>query len=203
MTAAAGGGVRVESLRSEAILPYVDALAALRIEVFREFPYLYDGTTDYERNYLQVYADSPRSVIALALDGDAVVGAATALPLLDHDEALSPELTAAGFAPEQVYYFGESVLRRSYRGHGIGHKFFDVREAAAREHGFPVAAFCAVVRPADHPRKPSGYAPHDVFWRKRGFTPRPDIVSTLSWKDLDEENESPKPMLFWVKELKP
>lgn len=203
MTAAAEGGVRVEAVRGEAIMPYLDALASLRIEVFREFPYLYDGTTDYERTYLQCYTDSSRSVVALALDGGEVVGAATALPLVDHDEGLSPELTAAGYEPERVYYFGESVLRGSYRGHGIGHKFFDVREAAAREHGFPIAAFCAVVRPADHPRKPANYVPHDVFWRKRGFTPRPEIVSSLSWKDVDEATESPKPMLFWVKEIEP
>jgi GNAT superfamily N-acetyltransferase len=142
-------------------------------------------------------------VVALALDGDRVVGAATALPLRDHEEGLVPQLAAAGFDPDRVYYFGESVLRASYRGRGLGHAFFDVREAAARQHGFTVAAFCAVQRPADHPRKPAGYVPHDAFWRKRGFQPRPDIVSTFEWQDLDETTESPKPMMFWVKELAP
>jgi GNAT superfamily N-acetyltransferase len=159
---------------------------------------LYDGTAEYERRYLRVYADSPRSVVALALDGSDVVGAATALPLRDHSEVPAPELAAAGFDPERIYYFGESVLRASYRGRGIGHAFFD---AAARKHQYSVAAFCAVQRPDGHPRKPAGYVPHDAFWRKRGFAPRPDIVSTLEWKDLDEVVESPKPMLFWVKEL--
>jgi GNAT superfamily N-acetyltransferase len=203
MTSAAASGVRVQGVQGRAIEPYLDALAALRIEVFREFPYLYDGTVDYERRYLQVYAKSPRSVVALALDGDQVVGAATALPLRDHDEGFVEKLEAAGFDPDRVYYFGESVLRASYRGRGIGHKFFDVREAAGRQHGFTVAAFCAVQRPDDHPRKPAGYFSHDVFWRKRGFQPRPDIVSTLEWQDLDETSESPKPMMFWVKELAP
>jgi GNAT superfamily N-acetyltransferase len=199
----AASSVHVSAVHGRAIEPYLDALAALRIEVFREFPYLYDGTLDYERRYLRVYAESPRSVVALALDGDQVVGAATALPLCDHEEELMPQLRAAGFDPDRVYYFGESVLRASYRGRGIGHRFFDVREAAARQHGFTVAAFCAVQRPDDHPRKPAGYVPHDAFWRKRGFQPRPDIVSTLAWQDLDETIESPKPMMFWVKELAP
>jgi GNAT superfamily N-acetyltransferase len=199
----AAAAIEVDAVSGAAIEPYLDALAALRIEVFREYPYLYDGSADYERDYLRVYAKSPRSVVALAREGDRIVGAATALPLRDHSEALSPELVAAGFDPDRVYYFGESVLRASYRGRGIGHKFFDVREAAAREHNFPVAAFCAIRRPDDHPRKPADYVPHDVFWRKRGFQPRPDIVSTLSWQDLDEKTESPKPMVFWVKELSP
>jgi GNAT superfamily N-acetyltransferase len=201
VSAAAHGGVRVQALNGAAIEPYLYALAALRIEVFREYPYLYDGTAEYERRYLRVYVDSPRSVVALALEGDRVVGAATALPLLDHSEVLAPELAAAGFDPKHVYYFGESVLEGSYRGRGIGHAFFDAREAAGRREGFPIAAFCAVQRPDNHPRKPAGYVPHDAFWKKRGFAPRPDIVSALEWQDLDEASESPKPMMFWVKEL--
>jgi GNAT superfamily N-acetyltransferase len=201
-SAAESGEVRIETLSGAAIEPYLEALAALRIEVFHEYPYLYDGTAEYERRYLRVYADSPRSVVALALERGSVVGAATALPLRDHSEVAAPELAAAGFDPDRIYYFGESVLRRSYRGRGIGHAFFDVREAAARKHEFTIAAFCAVQRPEDHPRKPAGYVPHDAFWRKRGFAPRPDIVSTLEWRDLDESGESPKPMMFWVKELR-
>jgi GNAT superfamily N-acetyltransferase len=195
--------VRVEPVSGRQIEPYLDDLAALRIEVFREYPYLYDGTLDYERRYLRGYAASPRSVVVLALDGERAVGASTALPLRDHSEGMTPVLAAAGFDPDRVYYFGESVLRASYRGQGIGHAFFDQREAAARRHGFSITTFCAVQRPEDHPRKPANYVPHDAFWRKRGYQPRPDIVATFDWRDLDESQESPKPMLFWVKELAP
>lgn len=195
--------VSVEALSGASVEPYLDALAALRIEVFREYPYLYDGTLEYEQRYLRSYAASPLSVVVLARDGQQVVGAATALPLSDHSEELAPVLTAAGFDPKRVYYFGESVLRASYRGRGIGHAFFDHREAAARKHGFAIATFCAVQRPANHPRKPSGYVPHDVFWRKRGYEPRPDMLASFAWQDLDEAAESPKPMLFWMKELAP
>jgi GNAT superfamily N-acetyltransferase len=193
--------VRVEPVSGGEIERHLDELAALRIEVFREYPYLYDGTLDYERRYLRGYAASPRSVVVLALDGERAVGAATALPLRDHSEGLTPVLAAAGFDPDRIYYFGESVLRASYRGRGIGHAFFDHREAAARRHGFSIATFCAVTRPADHPRRPAGYVPHDAFWRKRGYEPRPDIVASFEWRDLDEAAESPKPMMFWVKEL--
>ncbi|HKP64843.1 MAG TPA: GNAT family N-acetyltransferase [Polyangiales bacterium] len=195
--------VRVESVSGAQVEPHLDELAALRIEVFREYPYLYDGTLEYERRYLRGYAASSRGVVVVALDGARTVGAATALPLRDHTEDMTPVLAEAGFDPDEVYYFGESVLRASYRGQGIGHAFFDHREAAARRHGFSFAVFCAVQRPADHPRKPAGYVPHDAFWRKRGYEPRPDIVATFDWQDLDEAAESPKPMMFWVKELAP
>jgi hypothetical protein len=43
--------------------------------------------------------------------------------------------------------------------------------------------------------------PHDAFWTKRGYTKRPDIVSEFAWLDVDEAYETPKRMVFWVKEL--
>ena len=49
-----------------AIAPHVPDLARLRIEVFREFPYLYDGAEDYERKYLQTYINSPRSLMRVS-----------------------------------------------------------------------------------------------------------------------------------------
>jgi GNAT superfamily N-acetyltransferase len=112
-----------------------------------------------------------------------------------------PPLAAAGYDPATVYYFGESVLRRDFRGRGLGHRFFDEREAFARARGYRTAAFCAVDRPADHPRRPADYVPLDRFWGKRGFVRRPDIVGQFAWKDLDAEAETAKPMVFWTKAL--
>jgi GNAT superfamily N-acetyltransferase len=196
-----GPALTIERVSGAAIEPFLQDVAALRIEVFREYPYLYRGTLAYESRYLQSYAASPQSVVVVARDGVQVVGAATAMPLAQHSESVAPALIAAGFAASDVYYFGESVLRASYRGRGIGHAFFDGREAAAREFGFRIATFCAVERPDDHPQKPPGYVPHDAFWTKRGYTKRPDIVSEFAWLDVDETYETSKRMVFWIKEL--
>ena len=73
-----------------------------------------------------------------------------------------------------------------------------------RARGFPgidTAAFCAVVREAGDPRRPAGYVPLDAFWRKRGYAPVPGLIGRISWRDLDEAEESLKPMQFWIKEL--
>ena len=196
------GRIRVEPFTGEAAAPWLGAVAALRIEVFREWPYLYDGSLAYEQRYLQGYA-SDQAVIVVAFDDDQVVGAATAMALTAHSDEVVPPLVAAGFDPATVCYFGESVLARAYRGQGLGHRFFDEREAFARARGFTTATFCAVERPADHPRRPAGYVPHDRFWHKRGFVRRPDITTRFAWKDLDEPEETDKPMVFWVKPLEP
>lgn len=194
----------VETLHGEAAIgPHLDALAALRIEVFREYPYLYEGSLAYERDYLRGLSASPHSTLVIACDGDQVVGASTALPLLHHSDhdALAAPLARAGIRPEDVYYFGESVLRAAYRGRGIGGAFFDHREASARDGGFPMTAFCAVDRPADHPARPRDYQPHDAFWTRRGYLHRPDIVATFEWRDIGALTDSEKPMVFWTKEL--
>jgi GNAT superfamily N-acetyltransferase len=210
------GNVRVRPVRGALAEPYLDALARLRIEVFREFPYLYDGSAEYERGYLRSYATSAKSTLVIAIDSsvarptapfdpalDEVVGVSTALPLCDHDDAesLAPALKLAGYDPEQTYYFGESVLRRTYRGRGIGHAFFDAREQAARELGFTLATFCAVERPFDHPARPHDYVPHDAFWQRRGYVRRADLVARFAWRDLGDAHDTNKPMVFWLKEL--
>jgi GNAT superfamily N-acetyltransferase len=182
---------------------YIDHLARLRITVFREFPYLYDGTLEYERNYLRTYTSCPESLVVVVFDGNSVVGASTGIPLeFETDEFKRPFLEH-GYDPGSIFYFGESVLLSEYRGRGIGVRFFEERERYARRLGrFEYTAFCAVERPDDHPRRPRDYVPLDAFWTRRGYAKRPEMRTTYSWRDLDEENESPKPMVFWMKSLK-
>ena len=193
--------IRIEVATGDAIARYIDALAALRIAVFRDYPYLYVGSDDYERHYLAAYASSPASTAVIALDGDRVVGASTAMPLALHSDDVVPPLVRAGYQPDHVYYFGESVLEPAYRGHGLGSRFFDERERRARDLGYRTATFCAVDRPPGHPRRPPDYIPPGALWQRHGFVRRPDIVGEFSWRDLDDADETAKPMVFWTKEL--
>ena len=95
------------------------------------------------------------------------------------------------------------MLLPAYRGRGLGHVFFDEREAHARALGLKVTAFCAVQRPGTHPRRPADYQPLDAFWARRGYRHHPELHTRYHWRDLDEAEESAKPMSFWLKELTP
>jgi GNAT superfamily N-acetyltransferase len=195
--------VRIERLEGERLKERLPDLARLRIEVFREYPYLYEGTQDYEEKYLRTYAEAAGSVIVGAFDGDGLVGAATALPLRHEPADLTRSFAEHGYSVQEVFYFGESVLRRSYRGRGIGVAFFNEREAAAMSHPeIRWAAFCAVIRPEGHPRRPKDYVPLDEFWYRRGYEKVPGLVGHIGWRDLDEERETKKPMQFWIKRLR-
>ena len=194
--------IELERVSGQAIRPLVTQVADLRIRVFREWPYLYDGDMDYEKQYLETYIQSPRSVAVLARDGEHIVGAATGLPLADEEAAFVQPFIEQGYDPSTIFYFGESVLLPQYRGQGIGVRFFEEREAHARElGGFKYCCFCAVERPADHPLRPDSYQPLDDFWKKRGYEPVPSLRTQYPWKDIDQAEETAKPMNFWMGEL--
>jgi len=193
--------LRLQSLSGEAIASQFDALAGVRIAVFREWPYLYAGSREYEAKYLEVYVRSQHSLVVLAWDGEHCIGATTALPLSDAGADAQAPFVAAGHALGTIAYFGESVLLPAYRGRGIGVKFFELREAHARTLGLKVCAFCAVVRPQDHPARPADHVPNDRFWAHRGYQPAPELVAHFAWPDIGEAHSTEKAMCFWTKPL--
>ncbi|RBH94602.1 GNAT family acetyltransferase [Xanthomonas oryzae pv. oryzae] len=175
--------------------------AQLCIAVFSAWPYLYEGDAAYERAYLAADAASPESVFVLARAGETVIGASTGLPLLDDSGAFHAPFRAAGIDPASVFYFGESVLLPAYRGQGIGHAFFDQREAHARALGrFALTAFCSVERAPEDPRKPGDYRSNDVFWRKRGYAPQPGLRVHLEWAEL-QHGEIDHSLSVWTRAL--
>lgn len=191
----------VRPLTGAALEAALDDVARLRIEVFRVWPYLYDGDLTYERSYLQSYRDSDKAIVVGAFDGDTLVGASTGAPLTDHADDFAAAFEGSGLDLGDIFYCAESVLLPEYRGQGVGHKFFDQREAHARALGFPKCAFCSVQRPADHPMRPADYRPLDAFWHARGYAPLPGAIAQFSWKDVGENAESLKPLQFWIRDL--
>jgi GNAT superfamily N-acetyltransferase len=186
----------------DAVVPHLEDLARLRIAVFRDYPYLYVGDIGYERDYLAAYANSPRSVFVLAFDGDKVVGASSGIPLADDGEAFQRPFGEYGMNVDEVFYFGESVLLREYRGQGIGHRFFDEREAHARRlGGFRWTAFCSVERDIDDPRRPADYRSNDAFWRKRGYARQAPMFCTLDWKEAADAPPTSHQLRFWLRSL--
>lgn len=179
-----------------------DDLAKLRIAVFRAFPYLYEGSIDYEKEYLKVYAESENAFLFAVYDGSKMVGATTCIPLINETPEVQEPFVNAGIKLESVFYFGESILLPEYRGLGLGHRFFDEREAHARSfETCKTTCFCSVVRSENHPLKPTDYQPLDKFWLNRGYKKEFLLKSTFEWLDIGKNQPTQKEMIYWTKQL--
>lgn len=82
--------IEVRSLTGPALEAALDDVARLRIAVFRDWPYLYDGTLDYERAYLATYRDNPGALLVGAFHQGQLIGASTSTLMEDHAEAFRP-----------------------------------------------------------------------------------------------------------------
>lgn len=187
-------------LEGAAFRTVFDDLAALRIAVFYDFPYLYEGSMAYEKTYLETYARSERAFLFAVYDGNRMVGATTAIPLSDESAEVQEPFQQAGYELDGVFYFGESILLPAYRGLGLGNRFFDEREAHARKfEQYTMTCFCAVKRPENHPLRPADYRPLDEFWAKRGYRQDRSLESSFVWPDRDQTLETAKPMVYWTR----
>jgi GNAT superfamily N-acetyltransferase len=194
--------IRMAPLTGTSIGPALPALARLRIAVFRDWPYLYDGSLAYEEKYLARLAAAEGAIVVAAYDGEDIVGCATGAPMTEVELQFAEPFRQRGTDIARIFYCGESVLLAAWRGRGLGHAFFDHREEQARRLGrFTHVAFCAVVRPESHPLRPRDYVPLDGFWAKRGYAKAAGLMGRFTWKDIDQPAATEKPMQFWMRAL--
>lgn len=181
-------------------IPYINDLAALRCAVFRKYPYLYEGDPSAESVYLANYSKSENVFLVIAMFGDKVVGVSTCMAMSHADPAFQKPFINYKTPIKKICYFGESVLLPEFRGMGVGHRFFDLREQWATSQGFTTNVFCAVMRAEEDHRKPATYRSHDDFWMKRGFKKRDHLVAELTWREINDPTgtETSHKLVFWT-----
>jgi GNAT superfamily N-acetyltransferase len=194
--------VSIKVLAGEQVEGALPALARLRIDVFRAYPYLYAGSDSYERTYLRTFAGSADSIIVVAETADRdIVGCSTGAAISAHHAEFSGPLVSAGIPVSSTFYFGESVLRPEFRGRGIGHAFFDAREAHARALGYSRVCFCAVERDANDPRRPDDHRSLEAFWQNRGYRKLDQVKALFEWPEADNGPQIGHSMAYWLRKL--
>lgn len=180
----------------------IPQIAQLRIEVFVEYPFLYAGNYEYEMRYLKKFLTMKDAIVVAAFDKDTLVGISTGYPFRYEVEGLQQVFRSAHRDPSGYFCFGESVLRKSYRGQGIGKKFFEERESHVNRLGsYKHICFYTSARPLDDPKHPLDFRPLGPFWKSRGFVEHPELTGTVSYQEIGEKEETPKKMIFWIKDL--
>ena len=194
--------IKIRTFTGPAIKTYLSNVARLRLEVFRDYPYLLEGEMQEETQYLKKFASCKDAIVVLVFDGSEIVGASLGIPLEHESDLIKKPFKERKLDIASFYYFGESTLLKKYRGRGIGHHFFDHREAhVSKLKRYKQICFCSVVRPEDDSRVPNDYMPLDDFWKKRGYVKHPEMLTMISWKDIGRTKLSVKPMVFWIKNI--
>jgi len=188
-------------LTGEAIVDHLDELATLRLDIFKEYPYLYSGRREDELAYLAGYVEKPGACVILAEDDGAVIGAATGMPLVHEQSSLREPFAATPYPQDEVYYVGELLFRQNYRSHGLGRRFLARMENHIRALGPFRKVICATVeRPIDHPARPYNHIPITYFLDRTGFVRLAGVVTHFSWLEIDGAKRD-HIMQFWVKDL--
>lgn len=194
-----GTVMTIIELSGERVLGYLDQLAGLRLSIFQEYPYLYDGRLEDERRYLGGYADHGQ--VLLAVDSGRVVGAITGMPLVEESELLVEPFRAAGLAPERGYYIGELLFLQRWRHRGWGSRLLARLEELIRLQGdYSYCCFVTVIRPPDHPLQPVGFVPIESFCQHQGYRRLNNTMAQLAWREVDGQ-VSNKRLACWYKKF--
>lgn len=180
---------------------YLEPLAAMRIDFFKEFPYLYQGSLDYESAYLETYFRSHNSAILLVFKGDTLLGFSNIIPLDEEMIEIQSAFSEKGMNLDEYLYIGEVMLDPICRGQGLARRFFEFHEAYAQEIGYSKLVFMTVQRPINHPERPKAYRGLEPIWQHFGYEKLPGVLVKIPWKQIDTGQEEDNTLDIWLKDL--
>lgn len=191
--------ITFQLIKGKAITSFLDEIANLRISIFCEYPYLYDGNLQYEKEYLNKFTQIEEALVAIVRDDQQVIGIFTGLPMENEVDDLKQCIDSTHIS--KSFYLSEIILQSAYRGKGIGYKLFQTLETsimAARRYQY--IYFASVIRPENHPSKPVDYKSLDGMWTRNGYVKTAKRCS-MNWKEICEPEETEKELALWVKEI--
>jgi len=184
--------VEIDNHSGESLVAEIGVLAEFRLRYFREFPYLYVGTEQGEREHLAEYIANPTTRLLVARDrnaGDRVVGVAIGTMLSTETEIfrqIGESLPSHKIVPERFYYFGEMIFDPEYRHRGIGKRMLEMLKNAGRKQGANRFCFLAVAREYNDVRRPADHIDSELIFRKFGFV-KTDVSVTFEWPTIQPD----------------
>ncbi|HEY2809907.1 MAG TPA: hypothetical protein VGJ00_00725 [Rhabdochlamydiaceae bacterium] len=194
--------IHVRSFTGSSIKNYLHSIAKLLVQIFKEYPYLLDANIAQQAEYIKNVATYKESIAVLIFDNTTLVGASIGVPLIAEPARILQPFHARQTTIQDYYFFSASLLLKPYRGRGIGHHFFDVREAHVLHYKkYAHICFCAPQMSESDPDRPDDYLPLDDFWRKRGYIHHPDMHCRVPWQSINKQLPEEKQLSFWIKDL--
>lgn len=185
--------IEIKQLRLAEIRQNLAELAQLRITIFREYPYLYDGNMTYEAHYLERYARCSEAQVWVLQDQGRVVGAATGLPLWAEDSEFQAPFQDAETNIRAWFYIGEVLLLPAWRGLGYGRRLIHQMLDSIDVERYPKQCLYTVQAPER--LKPAEY--RSLRPESFGFVQHPSRKAYVSWQCIDETEPSVKTLDVW------
>jgi len=194
--------IHIRSFSGAGIKPYIHSIAKLRSEVLRDYPYFEEPDLNYNTQYLKWISSCKEAIAVLIFDNTTLVGVSLGVPFSLEQHHLQLPFKEKDLDTSSYYFFGESILLKPYRGRGIGHHFFDAREAhVAHLPNFKHICFCVPMQLESCEGRPSDFVPLHDFWRKRGYMHHPEMQVNILRKRMEGGHLQENKMTFWIKDL--
>ncbi len=194
----------IKAFRGESITPYIKDITDLSITIYKEYPYLYEGTEEEYLPFIEHYTHSNYGIACLLFDDAKPIGVAIGMPMNEMREKYKQPFISARPQDncDEIFYLGEFLLLKAYRGQGFGKQMYLELEHLIKENeSLKKICFCKIDESDQNPLMPKNYRPLDGFWKKLGFGKCDDITVTVYWRNVFEENDSPHKMVYLLKSL--
>lgn len=198
------GNIYMEAFRGTSITPFVKDITDLCIEIYREYPYLYEGTEEEYLPFIEHYTSSNNGIACLLFDNTKPIGVAIGMSMNEMREKYKqPFINARPLENcNELFYLGEFLLLKDYRGKGFGKQMYLELERLVKENlNLQKICFCKIDEDVHNPLIPADYKSLDEFWRKLGFEKCDDATVIVDWRDVSAEKDSPHKLVYWLKTL--
>ncbi len=201
--------INITLFEGKHIRPFVEDILRFRVRAFKEYPYLYEADLKHEKSYAQEYANDPQGLLAVAFEGNKVVGLSTGIPLKSASPnvaELKQMMLEKGIDFKRAYYYGEAILLPEYQGQGLTTQLYAAKEDKIKSWGYTRAYLLTVKRPPKHPLKPVNYQSPDALWKHLGFKKLPQFKISFRWNMVVDKattcREIENDMELWQKVFK-
>lgn len=196
----------VRLVTGKELIHLTDFIARQRVECYKGYPYLYDGTIEGQRQELAWYFSIAQVAVVVAYFDQTPVACVSGIPLtpyMDHHFADFAHIcNINGIDANKHYHIAEVEVLPEHRGHGLVRSMIEKLESYAKDLGFSCISLASESH-EHHPLKPKDYRDADSMWQKLGFN-KTDMFIHFSWETTQLQGPSKMQdhaMSYWMKQL--
>lgn len=196
--------IRMQVLQGEMINSHVKDITGLSLIIYREYPYLYEGTEEEYLPLIQHYAQSDNGIACLLFDNEKPIGVAIGMPMNAMRESYKKPIlnSSEKIDIDSIFYLGEFLLLKGYRGKGLGKQMYiEFERLVKAKENFKTICFCKIFESDNHHLMPTNYKSLNDFWTKLGFKQQENLSFSVFWRNVFEVEDSPHKLVYWMKSL--